>query len=322
MRSARLELALASGALVLPAVGDIVVMRPRAGDDLSALPKDRVVVQTGFKPDHDYFAAQGYRTGAADAALAIVCVPRAKAEARAMMAEAGLAQAIVVDGQKTDGIETLLKDCKALGLHVGEALSKAHGKLAVVRPAPQLADWVATATEFDGFRTLPGVFSADGPDRGSVLLAAALPAKLGARVADLGAGWGYLSRAILAREGVKALDLIEAEATALDCARVNITDERAQFIWADATSYKTAKPWDLVVMNPPFHTGREAEASLGMGFIRAAHRGLLNSGQLLMVANRHLPYEPLLATLFKQVEVIGGDSAFRITRAAYPIRGK
>lgn len=322
MRSARLELALASGALVLPAAGDIVVMRPRAGDDLSALPKDRVVVQTGFKPDHDYFAAQGYRMGAADAALAIVCVPRAKAEARAMMAEAGLAQAIVVDGQKTDGIETLLKDCKALGLHVGEALSKAHGKLAVVRPGPQLADWVATATEFDGFRTLPGVFSADGPDRGSVLLAAALPAKLGARVADLGAGWGYLSRAILAREGVKSLDLIEAEATALDCARVNITDERAQFIWADATSYKTAKPWDLVVMNPPFHAGREAEASLGMGFIRAAHRGLLNSGQLLMVANRHLPYEPLLATLFKQVEVIGGDSAFRVTRAAYPIRGK
>lgn len=322
MRSARLELALASGALVLPAVGDIVVMRPRAGDDLSALPKDRVVVQTGFKPDHDYFAAQGYRMGAADAALAIVCVPRAKAEARAMMAEAGLAQAIVVDGQKTDGIETLLKDCKALGLHVGEALSKAHGKLAVVTPAPQLADWVATATEFDGFRTLPGVFSADGPDRGSVLLAEALPAKLGARVADLGAGWGYLSRAILAREGVKSLDLIEAEAVALDCARVNITDARAQFIWADATSYKTAKPWDLVVMNPPFHAGREAEASLGMGFIRAAHRGLLNSGQLLMVANRHLPYEPLLATLFKQVEVIGGDSAFRITRAAYPIRGK
>ena len=55
-----------------------------------------------------------------------------------------------------------------------------------------------------GFTTVPGVFSADAPDRGSVLLAAALPAKLPARVADLGAGWGYLSRAILARDGVQA----------------------------------------------------------------------------------------------------------------------
>ena len=81
MRSARLELALASGALVLPALGNIVVMRPRAGDDLSMLPQDQVVVQTGFKPDYDYFAAQGYRMGPAEAAVAIVCVPRAKAEA-------------------------------------------------------------------------------------------------------------------------------------------------------------------------------------------------------------------------------------------------
>ncbi|MGV8954998.1 MAG: class I SAM-dependent methyltransferase [Cypionkella sp.] len=322
MRSARLELALSSGALSLPAAGNIVVMRPRAGDDLTALPKAQVVVQTGFKPDYDYFADLGYRMEPAAATVAIICVPRAKAEARAMLAAARDADLIVVDGQKTDGIESLLKDCKALGLHVGEALSKAHGKLALVTPAPQLAGWAATPTEFDGFRTMPGVFSADAPDRGSVLLAAALPAKLGGRVADLGAGWGYLARAILAREGVTSLDLIEAEAVALDCARFNITDPRAHFIWADATSYKTAKPWDTVVMNPPFHAGRDAEASLGMGFIRAAHRGLLNSGQLLMVSNRHLPYEPLLATLFKKVEEIGGDAAFRLTRAAYPIRGK
>ena len=322
MRSARLELALASDALRLPAEGDILVMRPRAGDDLSALPKDRVVVQTGFKPDHDYFAAQGYRMGVAQAAMAIVCVPRAKAEARAMMAEARTADVIVVDGQKTDGIESLLKDCKALGLRVGEAISKAHGKLALVTPAPQLSDWQAQPTEFDGFRTLPGVFSADGPDRGSVLLAQALPDKLPARVADLGAGWGYLSRAILARDGVKSLELIEAEAVALDCAGANIVDPRASFVWADAISYRSPKLWDLVVMNPPFHAGREAEASLGMGFIKAAHRGLANSGQLLMVANRHLPYEPLLKSLFKQVETLGSDSAFRVTRAAYPVRSK
>lgn len=320
MRSARLELALQSGALVLPAVGDIVVLRPRAGDDLSALPQDRVVVKTGFKPDHDYFAAQGYRfegTGA----LAIVCVPRAKAEARALMAEAVGAHVIVVDGQKTDGVETLLKDCKALGLAVGEALSKAHGKLAIVKPGPALADWAAKPMIVEGgFQTLPAVFSADGPDRGSALLAAALPAKLGARVADLGAGWGYLSRAILTREGVKELDLVEAEAEALTCARVNIPDARAKFHWADATTFKPARFWDSVVMNPPFHTVREADTGLGIAFIKAAQKGLSPSGSLFMVANRHLPYDKLLVTLFKQVEEIGGDKAFRVTRASYPIR--
>lgn len=322
MRSARLELALQSGAVVLPASGDIVVLRPRAGDDLSALPQDRVVVKTGFKPDHDYFAAQGYRMEGR-ATVAIVCVPRAKSEARALMAEAMGADLIVVDGQKTDGVETLLKDCKALGLSVGEALSKAHGKLAVVKPGPALAEWAAKPMLIAGdFQTLPAVFSADGPDRGSVLLAAALPAKLGARVADLGAGWGYLSRAILLRQGVKELDLVEAEAEALTCTRVNIPDARAKFHWADATTFKPPQFWDSVVMNPPFHTAREADAGLGIAFIKAAQRGLSPSGSLWMVANRHLPYDKLLVTLFKQVEEIGGDKAFRVTRASYPIRAR
>ncbi len=322
MRSARLELALQSGALVLPDLGDIVVLRPRAGDDLSALPHARVVVKTGFKPDHDYFAAQGYRTEGSGV-VAIVCVPRAKAEARALMAEASGADLIVVDGQKTDGVEALLKDCKALGLTVGEALSKAHGKLALVTPGPELAAWAAKPMQVEGgFQTLPAVFSADGPDRGSVLLAAALPAKLGARVADLGAGWGYLSRAILTREGVKELDLVEAEAEALACARLNILDARARFHWADATTFKPTRFWDAVVMNPPFHTAREADAGLGMAFIKAAQRGLSPSGSLWMVANRHLPYDKLLTSLFKQVEEIGGDPAFRVTRASYPIRAR
>ncbi|MEO5621064.1 MAG: MFS transporter, partial [Cypionkella sp.] len=156
MRSARLELALESGLLRLPLAGDIVVMRPRAGDDLSALPQERVVVQTGFKPDHDYFAAQGYRSSG-EAGLAIVCVPRSKPQARAMMAAARGAAAIVVDGQKTDGVESLLKDCKGLGLQISEVLSKAHGKLAVVTPSERLAEWAAVPAEVDGFQTVPGV---------------------------------------------------------------------------------------------------------------------------------------------------------------------
>lgn len=324
MRSARLELALQSGVLVLPETGDILVLRPQMGDDLSALPVAQVVVQTGFKPDYDYFVAQGYRMqGEGPFAMVIVCMPRAKAEARAMLAQVRDVAMIVVDGQKTDGIDTILKDCKALGVQVGEAVSKAHGKLAVITQGAALAAWkTGPSTIEGGFQTLPGVFSADAPDQGSMLLAAALPAKLGGRVADLGAGWGYLSRAILARDGVKTLDLIEADSDALACAKVNIIDPRAQFHWADATIFKAKTQWDTVVMNPPFHAGRSAEPSLGMAFIKAAHRGLAASGSLVLVANRHLPYEKLLSTLFKQVEEVGGDKSFRVLRAALPIRAK
>ncbi len=328
MRSARLSQAIDSGMFRLPAEGRIAVLRPRIGDELSDLPRDRLVVATGFRPDHDWFAARGY-TAQAQAtgpfAAAILCLPRAKALARAMLAEASALVVaggpVVVDGQKTDGIDAVLKDLRGR-VALSETLSKAHGKLAVFAAGPALADWAAQPSQVEGFTTLPGVFSADGIDRGSALLAAALPADLKGRVADLGAGWGYLSQAVLGHPAVKELHLVEAEADALSCARVNIIDDRAQFHWADATTWKATRGMDHIVMNPPFHTGRGADPALGAGFIAAAARNLNPQGALWLVANRHLPYDRSLATLFRDVTDLGGDTAYRLTRAAVPIRAR
>ena len=326
MRATRLTLALTSGALSLPAEGRIAVYRPRLGDDLSDLPADRVVVLTGFKPDHDHFAQRYAVEPGLPYAAAIVCLPRAKAEARALIAQAAAevlpGGVVAVDGQKIDGIDAVLKDLRGR-VALSDSLSKAHGKLAVFAAGPGLEDWAARPMSIEGgFQTLPGVFSADAPDRGSVLLAAALPAKLGPKVADLGAGWGYLSRAVLAREGVKRLEVVEAEAAALACARVNITDDRAHFHWADATTFRPENLLETVVCNPPFHTGRDADPGLGAAFIVAARRMLAPDGVLWLVANRHLPYDAALTALFLEVEDVGGDSAFRVIRARKPKRLK
>lgn len=326
MQAARLQLALESGAFSLPAAGDIAVLAPRAGDDLSALPGARVVVLTGFRPDHEHFAALGYRMASTGpVALALVSLPRARAAARALVARAadlvGPGGQIVLDGQKTDGIDSLVRECRDLGLAVGAPLSKAHGKLAVLTAGAALAGWRAAPQQIaGGLVTLPGIFSADAPDRGSELLAAALPARLPARLGDLGAGWGFLAREVLARPGVQQLDLVEAEADALACAKLNIPDPRAAFHWADARSFRPARPWDAVVMNPPFHTTRAADPALGLAFLTAAQRNLTPSGTLWLVANRHLPYDKALRGLFRQVEDIGGDAVFRLTRAALPLR--
>lgn len=328
MRGPRIELALDQGVWALPPRGDIAVFRPRIGDDLGALPKDRVVVLTGFKPDHDHFKALGYRTeGAGQAGAALVCLPRSREEAHALIAEAAALVVpggpIAIDGQKTDGVEGVLKDCRALGGNLGEALSKAHGRLAVAQAEARYLAWAAQDRQVEGFVTRPGVFSADGPDAASVLLAGALPRDLPARVGDLGAGWGYLSRAVLARPGVKHLDVVEAERVALDCAARNLgADARAALHWADARSFRPARPWGAVVMNPPFHAGREADPALGAAFIRAAHGGLAPDGVLWMVANRHLPYEPVLRGLFRQVEEVAGTGAFRVFRAAWPVKAR
>ena len=328
MRSARLEMALERGLFPVPAEGRVAVFRPRVGDDLAGLPKDRVQVVTGFRPDYDGFAACGFAVAEraeGPYAAAVVCLPRARAQGRALIA---LAAALVVpggpvavDGQKTDGVDAALKDLRGR-VALSEALSKAHGKIAVFAAGPGLEDWVAAPAAVEGFRTVAGVFSADGVDRGSALLAAALPAEMKGKVADFGAGWGYLARAVLARGGVKECHLVEAEADALDCARVNVVDDRALFHWADATSLRLPKLMDHVVMNPPFHAGRDADPALGLAFIGAAARALAPDGVLWLVANRHLPYDRALTGLFRAVQEIGGDGAFRVMRAANPVRAR
>jgi 16S rRNA (guanine1207-N2)-methyltransferase len=225
-----------------------------------------------------------------------------------------------VDGQKTDGIDAMRRDLGAR-VRVGEALAKAHGRIFGFSAGPELADWAAAPlTIADGFQTLPGVFSADAPDKGSALLAAVLPDYFPGYIVDLGAGWGYLARAILARKGVKRVDLVEADAAALDCARLNVTDPRARFFWADATTYRADGHADAVVCNPPFHTSRDADPGLGVAFLKSAARMLSPKGSLWLVANGHLPYDRALTELFRDIEPLGGDGTFRLTRASHPIK--
>ncbi len=326
MRASRLTHALDSGALSLPE-GPVLAVGPRAGEDLSGLPPERVVAVQGFRPDHDALATRGLRvvpglSDAPPAAAAVVFLPRSRDLARAWIAGAAARVApggpVAVDGQKTDGIDSLLTELRR-HVALGEPVVRAHGKLAVFPAGPLPAEWNDAPRQVEGgWITRPGVFSADGPDPGSQLLAAALPPRLKGRGVDLGAGWGYLSHAALQREGVAALDLVEAEVAALECARLNVTDPRAAFHWADATRFRAARLADWVVMNPPFHAGRAADPALGAAFLTNAARILAPDGALWLVANRHLPYAAPLAALFRQVEEAGGDGTFRVLRCTRP----
>lgn len=282
-------------------------------------------VITGFRPDYDAFAGQGVAVSVAPDgrySAALICVPRAKALARALIAQAVSVTdgPVVVDGSKTDGIESLLKDCRKR-VDVFGPVSKAHGKLFWFQAGPAFEDWAARAHALDeGFVTAPGVFSADGIDAGSRMLGDHLPPKLGAHVVDLGAGWGYLSRRALERETIKTLHLVEADHAATVCAEQNLDDPRVQVHWADATTWTPPQRMDAVISNPPFHTDRAADPNLGRAFIASAARMLAPSGQFWMVANRHLPYEDTLRQYFTRVDEVAGDTRFKILHGSRPSR--
>jgi 16S rRNA (guanine1207-N2)-methyltransferase len=332
--AARLGVALSDGALPLPGDGDVLVLRGRTGEIGEALPRDRLVVEQPFRPDFDALAATGIRVvqRAADpAAMVLVLASRARVRSLGDVAR-GLellvpGAVLALDGARTDGIDALARKIAAV-LPLAGQVTKAHGRLVwlhrpVVLP-PAVSDWAAAALprrNDAGFETAPGMFSPAGIDPGSRRLAAHLAGALRGRVADLGAGWGWLAAEALARcPEIAAIDLFEADAEALDAARRNITDPRAAFHWADVgTLSGDGTRFDAAISNPPFHQGRAAEPALGAAFIAAAARILKPKGTFLLVANRQLPYEAPLAAAFGRVTTLDQDRHFKVLSASRPI---
>ncbi|MCB1608987.1 MAG: methyltransferase, partial [Xanthomonadales bacterium] len=169
----------------------------------------------------------------------------------------------------------------------------------------------------------PGVFAWDRVDPGSRLLSEHLPADLQGDAADLGAGYGYLSAQLLRRcPGLRAVDLYEADQRALDLARQNLGEVAGaaalDFYWHDVCA-GLPKKYDCIVSNPPFHahTG-EDRPDLGRTFLRQAGIALRPGGRLLLVANRHLPYEATLSKGFSKVRQMAQAQGFKVIEA---IRG-
>lgn len=168
--------------------------------------------------------------------------------------------------------------------------------------------------EISGFTVQAGIFSSDHIDPGSQLLADHLPTHLHGTVADLGAGWGFLSDAVLRRcPQIQQLHLYEADARAVSCARENLARHHREihFHWHDVT---TGIPgiYDAIVMNPPFHTGQATDVDLGRAFLKVAIASLRRSGKLLLVANRQLPYEAVLETSGTAWRKVAEDRTYKL----------
>ena len=165
-----------------------------------------------------------------------------------------------------------------------------------------------------GFTVEAGIFSSDHIDPGSQFLADHLPVDLRGNVADLGAGWGFLSAALLLRcPKIQRLDVFEADSRALACARKNLTDYTCAigYHWHDVTSGLPGS-YDAIIMNPPFHTGQATDVDLGRAFIRSAAAALKRGGKLLLVANHQLPYEGALDASGLVWRRIAADKSFKI----------
>ena len=301
-----------------------IVFNAETPHQIASLKHLKPTIYQTLAPSVTNLEAAGYdvvQSMQSDFDVAVVLLPKAKALSRHLIATAqkythrGL---VIVDGQKDSGIDPILKDLRKR-TSLGDAVSKAHGKIAWFTGDTDLSDYFDTPKSLaDGFKTVAGVFSADAADPASELLLSVLP-RLTGIVADLGAGWGYLTRK-LTKMPTKGVIAVEADHRAIEIARVNVPSDKVTFVWADATVWRADEALDTVVMNPPFHNFGKADPGIGIDFIKTAVRSLKPQGDCYIVANRHLPYEQTLNELFQDVGEVTKDNRFKVLYASKPKR--
>src|SRR6056297_3619880 len=170
--------------------------------DLAAFDRENTRLIARYRDVHDAMKAAGWASDPAPEgpfAGAVVFAPRSREAQRAALrtARERTAGPIIVDGPKTHGIDALYRELRDRA-EVSPAWAKAHGKIFTVTGG-DFGDWPeeAPALAPDGWWRAPGGFSETGVDKASVCLAGLLPEAMPGAVVDLGAGWGYLARAVL-----------------------------------------------------------------------------------------------------------------------------
>ncbi len=330
-----LLLPLTSGAITTPIKSRTLFLRARPGAGLRCFRPEQLVCEQSFKPEADRLRSAGFTQDAASGehfGLVLVLPPRSRDEARILFAQAlqrvrsdGAVVACAANNQGarslSDDLESLAGPLSSLSKHKCRVFwtTTPHSSL----NANLMAEWLGLDAPYpltdSSMLTRAGVFSAGTIDTASQLLIDVLPRDLKGRAADLGAGCGYLSQALIRRNpGIISVNLYEAEQRALDVARINLAPYTGSinigFHWHDVCTGLPAHH-DVIVMNPPFHQGRADTPDLGRAFIVAAARALVPGGQLWLVANRHLPYESVLAEHFAQVTRVCEQDGFKVIAA-------
>ena len=327
------------GALPWPSEDRALFLRARDGFRLRECVRSGWLCTQSFKPFAEALARHGMRVGEPSAEdrypYVFVLPPRQRDEARALFARAvshvsdgGIVIACVPNAE---GAKSAEADLTAL---IGPLQHLSKHKCRVFWGMPReptmdselLQSWRdldMPRMNYAGYMSRPGLFAWDRIDIASALLAQQLPRDFYGRVADLGAGYGFLATQIVTTcPNVTSIDLYEAEARALEPARINLAqalqtierDVAVDLHWHDVSEGLTQR-YDAIVTNPPFHQGRADLPELGRVFIERAADALLPHGRLWLVANRHLPYEATLSARFNSVRTVTIQSGFKVIEA-------
>jgi 16S rRNA (guanine1207-N2)-methyltransferase len=246
---------------------------------------------------------------------------------------------LLLAGANAEGIRSVISDAVAL---LGEPEFERFGqkqRIAAFRQrsadvptgliwsdAPGIAprSWapfnVETGQESLDLVTRAGVFAGAHLDAGTRLLIDALPDAMSGSVLDVGCGVGVIG-IVAAMRGADAVVMSDANLLAGDAARENVRRlalPDSDVIAGDVYSGVTARRFDLILSNPPFHRGKSVDFSVADRLIQEAPAYLAAGGTLLVVANAFLAYGKRMERVFHSVETVAMTRQFHVFKASEP----
>ncbi len=206
--------------------------------------------------------------------------------------------------------EKLNKDLWLVRLTVGKQL----GELLDDQQYSQLREVTQIGNRV--LRSKPGVFGWNKIDQGSQLLIEQLPLVLNCSlplgklsVLDLGCGSGYLTLASCSAE--TQILSTDNNAAALEVTTDNLKQAQLNFRVTPSDAGKELnEKFDLILCNPPFHSGFGVDHDLTDKFSREASRLLATGGTALFVVNQHVPLSRIALNHFRQVNLVINNGHF------------
>jgi 16S rRNA (guanine1207-N2)-methyltransferase len=164
-----------------------------------------------------------------------------------------------------------------------------------------------------------GVFAGSTLDIGTRFLLSVLPdAVPGARTAiDLGCGSGILAAWLATSRPSMAVIATDLSWAAVESARATVeangVSGRVTVVRDLGLEAQPGASADLVVLNPPFHSGTTVQTGLAAGLFAEARRVLAPGGELWTVFNSSLGYRPALERLVGPTRQIARNTKFTVT---------
>ena len=147
--------------------------------------------------------------------------------------------------------------------------------LPVLHPTPGLSFPLHLQITSYAIRSLPGIFSYDHLDEGTEMLLDTAQIPPGAKVLDAGCGYGIIGL-FAAVNGAGMVHLVDNNLLAVAASRETLSLNRiknAQVFAGDLLNPVFPDKYDLILSNPPFHTGHAVDYQIAHALIEAFSPG-------------------------------------------------